>query len=170
MPEGSRLFDVLSSFKTAMLVTHDAHGGLRARPLRVAEIESDGTLWFFTAADSGKALEIESDQRVGVVFQDGRRFVSITGAASLERSPELLERLFSEELRPWFPDGAQDPHAVALRVSPLAAELWDLHGVNGLFYAAHAAKALVKGERASDDADARYHQKMALGSSHSVDR
>ncbi|MCA9595133.1 MAG: pyridoxamine 5'-phosphate oxidase family protein, partial [Myxococcales bacterium] len=49
--ETSHLLDVVSQFETAMLVTHDLSGMLRARPMSIAEVEKNGTLWFFTAHD-----------------------------------------------------------------------------------------------------------------------
>lgn len=158
----ARLLEVVSRFDTAMLVTHDGRGELRARPLTLADARSDGTLWFFTSTDSGKAFEIERDTRVAVVFESGSRFVSVTGRASLERAHELMRELWHESFRPWFPGGHEDSRAVAVEVTPLAAEVWDLAGVNGLAYEVHALKALISGETASDEPNARYHQKLEL--------
>ena len=151
--ETSHLLDVVSQFETAMLVTHDLSGMLRARPMSIAEVEKNGTLWFFTAHDSGKAPELEKDSRVAVVMQGPSRYVSITGTARLTREPERLERLWRESWRPWFPGGAQDATAVAVRVLPVAAEYWDLSGLSGVRYVADALGAMVRRQRARNTAN-----------------
>lgn len=152
-----QLREAMSDFKTAMLVTHDAEQGLRARPLEIAECDSDGKLWFFTASDSGKVVEIQRDANVAVVMQAPRRFISVSGSARFDSSLERRRQLWRESFRPWFPGGAEDPNAVALEVVPVSAELWDLRGKNGLEYALHAITAVVSGKRASDKSDGGYH-------------
>jgi general stress protein 26 len=160
-----RLIDTLSHFTTAMLVTHDEKVGLRARPLTVADHDRDGSLWFFTSSESEKAAQIQRDAGVAVVMQDDKRFVSITGTARLDASPEQLDRLWRESFRPWFPGGARDPNAMALQVVPVSAEIWDLSGMSGVEYAIHAISAVVSGRRAPDPEDSSFHVRMERGSS-----
>lgn len=155
-----RLIETISHFNTAMLVTHDEEVGLRARPLTVADHGDDGTLWFFTASDSGKAAQIRRDASVAVVMQDDKRFVSISGTARLDDSPGRLDQLWRESFRAWFPDGARDRNAVALQVVPLSAEVWDLSGMKGVEYAIHALTAVVSGRRAPDPDDTSFHVKI----------
>jgi general stress protein 26 len=51
------------------------------------EIDFDGTLWFFTAADYEKVAELERDARVNVSYADepDARYVSLFGAARIVR-------------------------------------------------------------------------------------
>jgi general stress protein 26 len=155
-----RLTEVLPQFKTAMLVTHDDEVGLRARPLTVAKHDPDGSLWFFTSSRSGKTMEIERDANVAVVMQNENCFVSVSGVARLDASPGRLDQLWQESFRPWFPEGASDDDAVAIRVKPTAAEVWDLTGAKGVEYVLHALGALVTGERADNPDDASFHAKV----------
>lgn len=145
-----QLLDALEHFTTAMLVTHDSDVELRARPLSIADRGPEGALWFFTASDSGKVLEMERDARVAVVMQGGSRFVSISGLARLDPSLERRQNLWRESFRPWFPAGPEDPHAITIEVIPTSAELWDLSGTKGLRYALSAIGAAVAGKRMSD--------------------
>jgi len=54
----TKFVEVLRRFDTAMLVTYAKDGGLRSRPMALAEIEDDGTTWFVTGADTAKTDEI----------------------------------------------------------------------------------------------------------------
>src|SRR3954464_6539136 len=75
---------LLDGFDTAMLVTRSADGGMRSRPLAIAE-KRDDALYFATSAGSPKVDEIEADAHVNVAMQDGRRYVSLSGVARLVR-------------------------------------------------------------------------------------
>jgi general stress protein 26 len=155
-----RLRAVLRSFEDAMLVTHDERGGLRARPLAIAACEDDATLWFLTRADSGKIDEIVHDQRVAVVAQGKRRYLSVSGRVALSRDPVRLRQLWNRRFLPWFPGGASDPLIVALRVEVEAAEMWDLRGLRGLAYLGQAVWAILRGARASDADDSVHHDRI----------
>lgn len=152
-----RLIDAIKKFDTAMLVTHDEEGLLRTRPLRIMRCDDDGTLWFVTARESGKVFEIRKDARVNVVLQDGSRYVSLSGTATIVSDRQRIADLWHESLRPWFPGGKDDGNAVALRVDPIAAEYWDTSGTNGLRYWVDALEAVAKGEPVSDERDTDYH-------------
>lgn len=103
-----RLSELLDEFDTAMLVTRAADGRLRARPLSFAG-EHDGRLFFSTAADSPKVAELEDDARVAVTMQDRARYVSISGTAEVSDDRALVDRLWRESWRVWFPGGKDDP-------------------------------------------------------------
>jgi len=121
-----RLHKLIGEFDTAMLVTRTTEGALRARPLGIVKGPSDGRLYFSTAIESGKAAELEGDARVAVCLQDIRRFVSVSGVARIERGRALIDRLWSESWRIWFPKGKEDPSLCVLVVEPTDAEYWDL--------------------------------------------
>jgi general stress protein 26 len=72
-----------------------------------------------------------------------------------------VEALWKESWRLWFDQGKDDPRLVLLHIRPEEAEYWDRSGAQGLKYAAKAAKAYVKGERATE-ADRDQHGKVQL--------
>ena len=114
----AHLREVVSDFDTAMLVTRTAKGEIRARPLALASPESsadmleDGVLYFPTSLASPKIEEIAADPRVAVTMQDKRRFVSISGTARILSDRALVDRLWSETWKVWFPNGKARSRAV----------------------------------------------------------
>ena len=148
------LYDLIKGFDSAMLVTRTAEGDLRARPLAIADAQEDGLRYFPTGVDSGKVHEVESDPHVSVTLQDKRRFVSVSGIARIVRDRALIEEMWSEAWKVWFPAGKADPSLCLLVVDATAAEYWDNSGAKGLGYLFEAAAAYVTGTRPKDDNDA----------------
>src|SRR5215207_5684236 len=143
----AHLREVVADFDTAMLVTRTDRGEVRARPLALAkpdegaDVLEDGVLYFPTSLSSPKIDEIAADPRVGVTMQDKRRFVSITGLARIVSDRQLVDRLWSEAWKVWFPNGKDDLELCVVEVVPTAAEYWDQKGGKGLAYLFEAAKA-----------------------------
>ncbi|HJL18185.1 MAG TPA: pyridoxamine 5'-phosphate oxidase family protein [Sandaracinaceae bacterium LLY-WYZ-13_1] len=153
--------EILSDFDHAMLVTLDPDGAPRARPMAIADEESDGDLWFVTGVESGKVDELESDVRCGVTMQGKGEFLSITGVAQLVRDRTKIEALFREPMKAWFPKGVDDPRLALLRFRAERAEYWDSSGLDGVKYAFEAAKAVAKGERV-EKTDRSQHAEVDL--------
>jgi general stress protein 26 len=153
----------LRQFDTAMLVTRTPEGGLRSRPLSlVVNDEGDDGLYFSTAIDSPKASELEADPRVNVCMQDRRRFVSVTGVARVTKDRALIDRLWSEAWKIWFPKGKEDPSLCILIVTPSEAAYWDGSGLEGVTYLFEMAKAYLTGTKASSDDDERHVARVKL--------
>lgn len=144
MEPRARLSELLEKFDTAMLVTRTAEGRLRARPLSFAG-ELDGRLYFSTSADSPKVTELQNDPRVAITMQDSLRYVSISGLAEVRDDRGLVDRLWRETWRIWFPAGKSDPSLRILSVEPVAAEYWDQSGPHGLKHLAEMIKAYATG-------------------------
>ncbi|MBL9022351.1 MAG: pyridoxamine 5'-phosphate oxidase family protein [Myxococcales bacterium] len=65
----AKLLDVLREFETVMFFTRTAEGNVRGRPMAIADIDPDGTLYLITSIDSDKAAELIADARVGLGMQ-----------------------------------------------------------------------------------------------------
>ncbi len=139
------LFELVTKFRTAMLVTRTRGGELRARPLSLAAEHDDGLLYFATSVDSPKVEEIAAHPDVLVTLQDSVRYVSISGAARICRERALVERLWTETWRVWFPGGKDDPALCILAVAPRDAEYWDQSGTKGIKFLVEMASAYVRG-------------------------
>jgi general stress protein 26 len=139
------LKELIKTFRTAMLVTRASDGGLRGRPLSLADAHDDGVVYFATSIESPKVTELESAPDVAVTLQDSKRYVSITGTARITRDRALVERLWSETWKLWFPKGKDDPDLCVVVVTPREAEYWDQSGLKGITYLLEAAKAYAKG-------------------------
>lgn len=149
--------ELIAEFDVAMLVLHTLSGELRALPMSLAERSPDGSLWFMTRSTSAHVQELCRSATVAIVLQSRRRFVSLSGRAELHESRDKIRALWREAWRPWFPEGAETPEAILIRVVPHSAEYWDLSGFNGVRYWADALKAVLAGEPASDEPDAVHH-------------
>ena len=157
-----RLSELVNRFDTAMLVTRSGDGGMRARPLAIADAGDDETLYFSTSLESPKVREIEADPHVNVVMQDGRRYVSLSGLARVVRDRGLIERLWSPSWKIWFPNGKDDPSLCLLRVEPVEAAYWDMTGTAGIKYVYEMARAFVTGARPPSDSDERHTAHVKL--------
>ncbi len=125
--DGTRkLWRMIKDIRYAMLTSEDGDM-LRGRPMAASQSEFDGTLWFFTRADSHKVKEVAADDRVAVSYADPDKqtYISLSGHARLERDPALIRAHWSEAMRTWFPNGKDDPEIALLRVRVDAAEYWD---------------------------------------------
>jgi general stress protein 26 len=122
-----QLREKIKGIRVAMLTTIEEDGSLHSRPMATQEAEHDGDLWFFTAAGSTKAGEIERDRRVNLSYADpdDQRYVSVSGTARLVRDQAKARELWNPLLKAWFPKGVDDPELALLRVQVEKAEYWD---------------------------------------------
>ncbi|MDQ3134978.1 MAG: pyridoxamine 5'-phosphate oxidase family protein, partial [Acidobacteriota bacterium] len=93
-----------------MLTTQSGDGQLHARPMsNNGEVELDGDVWFFSAADSRKVTEIEAEPGVELSYTDTKRFlfISMSGEAEIVRDVKKKSELWMEDLERWFDDGPE---------------------------------------------------------------
>jgi general stress protein 26 len=145
------LYDLLEGFDTAMLVTTQADGSFRGRPMAVAALKKDADTYFATSLESPKIAEIEAYPDVIVTFQSSSQFAVVKGTASVVRDRAMIDTLWSEAWRLWFPAGKDDPSLCLLKVDAREAEYWDNSGAQGLKFLFEGVKALVQRKRPSND-------------------
>ena len=126
-PELRRLAELVAAIEIAMLVTAEPDGALRSRPLRTLQIDSEGVLWFMTTISSPKIGEIDEHRRVSLSYMHpaSERFVWASGVTQILRDEAKARELWTPGLRPWLPDGRDDPEAVLLKVTIEEAEYWE---------------------------------------------
>jgi general stress protein 26 len=124
------LADLIKDVRICMLITNDGRGELKARPMGTQAVEFDGDLWFFTAADSEKAREIERTPTVCVSYADtsAHKYISVSGTAELLNDREKMRELWTPMLKLWFDQGVSDPNLRLIRVEVQRAEYWDSPG------------------------------------------
>src|SRR5262249_25374527 len=87
-----KLCDLIGKFRTAMLVTHTPDAQLRAVPMIIAQVEPSGRVWFLTARDSGKAHDLENDERVQLIFSDDHaHYLTVAGQGTLSTSRAKID-------------------------------------------------------------------------------
>ncbi len=138
--------ELLRQFSTAMLVTHTAGDQIRARPMAVAEIRDDGTVWFISHIDSAKVEEIADDQQISVVCQnDCKAYLSLSALARVSRNRAKIAEIWQEAFQVWFPGGKDDPNIALIQARPEQGEYWDHEGFKKIEYLFAAAKAYATG-------------------------
>ncbi|MFC4727537.1 pyridoxamine 5'-phosphate oxidase family protein [Coralloluteibacterium thermophilus] len=125
--EFGTLSELIEGIEVAMLTTRARDGGLVSRPLQTLEMDAQGDLYFFTAADSGKVEELLAHPEVNVAYADPsrQRYVSVRGRASIERDRARIDALWTPAAKAFFPEGRDDPDLAVLRVRVESAEYWD---------------------------------------------
>ena len=148
MDPKTKVYEILKSFSTAMLVTTGPVRQPESRPMQIANVEEDGNVWFFTGKSGRVVDEIVKEPMVLLVFQDQRSaYLSVRGSARVVQDRARAKELWKEAYKVWFPGGVDDPELTLLAVYPISAEYWDNRGMNRLEYLFEAAKAYVTGKR-----------------------
>lgn len=145
--ELDRLAALVGEIKFAMLTTAEPDGTLRSRPLATMQMDAQGALWFFTGQSSPKVHEVEAHRQVNVTYArpDRQDYVSISGTAETVRDRQKMQQLWTPWIKPWFPQGLDDPDLVLLKVTIRQAEYWDAPG-NPIKRYYGLAKALATGD------------------------
>ena len=157
LAELQRLID---GIPVALVTTIAADEMLRCRPMLLERLDGDATLVFLTHLSSQKTAEVRRDARVNVAFQsdDGERYVSVSGRATVTHDLERMRRLWNPTYRAWFPGGADDPDSAIFTVHIERVEYWDVPS-SRLVRLWGVAKALATGEVA----ESGDHKKMEFG-------
>ena len=142
-----KLRSLMKDFTTAMLITHGSENQLHARPMAVAEVADDCSLWFMTGDETTTAWDVSHHEEAHVIFQnDHGAYLSISGTATLVHDRSRVKELWKEPLRVWFPGGLDDPSLVLVVFHPKRAEYWDNTGFNKASYLWEVARAYLSGE------------------------
>ena len=122
-----KLADLINDTQIAMLTTEEPDGTLRSRPLATLQLDAEGKLWFFTALSSGKVAEMDQHRKVNLSYADvgQQKYVSVSGRSRMLRDREKMQELWTAWVKPWFPDGLDDPDLGLLEVTVEEAEYWD---------------------------------------------
>ncbi|HEX7238063.1 MAG TPA: pyridoxamine 5'-phosphate oxidase family protein [Gammaproteobacteria bacterium] len=144
MEDAEHLYDLLEGFETAMLVTRSNDGHMHARPMAVAEVRADADAYFVTSIDSPKVAEIYADADVLLTFQSAHQYAAIYGRVNVVRDRALIERLWKETWKTWFPGGKSDPEIALLRFDADHGELWNDAGMSGAQYEFEGSRAYLR--------------------------
>ena len=151
---------LISDFDIAMLVTQTADG-MHARPMAIACLDDGVDAYLVTHINSIKVGEINANPKGLLTFQNAKQFASVHGELAVLQDRHLIEKLWKEVWKVWFPIGKSDPTIAILKFTAHAGEYWDNAGLQGLQYIYKAAKAYVTGE-ATESAGNAQHAKVRL--------
>ena len=97
------------------------------RPMNVREVDDTGRLWFLSASDSHKNLELSADPSVELYFQETQHsgLVRLSGRATITRDTARIKALWEPILRTWFTEGIDDPRITVIEIVPTGGYYWD---------------------------------------------
>jgi general stress protein 26 len=153
------LYEVINNFDVAMLITHTA-SAVHARPMAVARLDDGLGAYLVTNLQSVKVDEINANPQAVLTFQSAKKFASIRGELAVLSDRQLIEKMWKEAWKVWFPDGKSDKNIALLKFTAHEGEYWDNAGMQGLKYVYSAAKAYVAGT--PPNTDESQHAKVRL--------
>jgi len=159
----SKMLEILQAADTVVLNTYAANGAIAGRPMALVDRDDDGTLYLTTAIGSTKATEIAADPRVSVSIQTSKGIVVVDGLAKLSQDRAIIDQLWEESWRIWYPEGRTSPSIAIVVIEPEHATYWDTSFGHGLSFLWRAVKARLRGEPVDTNAsdvgtiDLRHH-------------
>ncbi|HEY4176391.1 MAG TPA: pyridoxamine 5'-phosphate oxidase family protein [Kofleriaceae bacterium] len=147
----SKLLSILRSTDTVVLLTRTAER-IAGRPMALVDVDDDGTIYLTTAIGSQKAVEIAADPAVNVTAQTSKGIVSIEGTARLTQDRAIIDQLWNDSWRIWYPEGRTSPSIAIVVVSPTEGTYWDTSVAHGLSFLWRAVKARISGDEVETDA------------------
>lgn len=156
----SNLHDLLKNFDTAMMIVRAHDGHSHGRPMAVALMQANAEAYFVSSINSPKIAAIAANPAVTLTFQSTSQFASLSGRATIVRDKPMIDDLWQEAWKLWFPEGKDDPSICLIHFMPEDGEYWNNAGAQGLKYAFEAVKAYVKG--VTPKSDEAQHAKVDL--------
>ncbi len=126
-----QLKELAESIRIAMFCTKTDKIPLETRPMATQEVDEQGNIWFFSAANSDKNIEIKDQDNVQLIYANpsSSQFLSISGTATQSRDRKKIDELWNKMAEAWFKGGKDDPSLTLIKVTPNDAYYWDTkHG------------------------------------------
>ena len=101
--------------------------------MSVQKVDDAGHLWFLSAEDSHKNLELAEDPSVKLYFQGSAHsdFLLIHGRATVSRDKAKIHELWEPIIQTWFTGGEDDPRITVIEVTPSEGYYWNTkHGIS----------------------------------------
>jgi general stress protein 26 len=128
----AKIRELVDRAKTCFFCTATAAGSSAGvRPMSVQQLDDEGNLWFLSADDSHKNLELAQEPTVRLFFQGSPHsdFLFLEGRATILRDRAKVEELWEPVVRTWFTGGQDDPRITIIKVEPSHGYYWDTrHG------------------------------------------
>lgn len=109
-------------FRTDVTI-HENH---TARPMSVQKTDEEGNLWFLSALDSSKNVELSSSPEASLFFQGAGQseFMELKGHVIITKDRDKIDELWGAVVQNWF-DGKDDPRITVIQFIPDSGYYWD---------------------------------------------
>jgi len=141
------LKEKIEDVRICMFTTLSLNNEFSSRPMATANVEDDGSIWFFTNEYSLKNPEIFKE-RVMLVYSNpsNNTYMYVNGKAQLVEDIKKRSAYFSIMVKAWFPKGLEDPGLALIKVTPDVAEYWDSNS-SKMVVAFNMLQAIVTGDK-----------------------
>lgn len=143
---GKKIKELVDKSNTCFFCTRIITGQpLDTRPMSVQKVDEAGNFWFLSADDSHKNADVQSDNKVQLLFQgsDYSDFLSIYGEATISKDKQLIKELWEPVLKTWFTEGIDDPRITVIKVETREGYYWDNKHGNAVAFLKMAAGAIM---------------------------
>lgn len=144
-----KLYDLIDDIEIAMLTTIDGSGTPHTRPMANKKADEGGAIWFFTEKSGSAAQDIEANPKVTLGYASSGAYVAVSGQGETVDDRDLINALWTEDVKAWFPKGKTDPNLILLKVEPDLGEYWTFPSAP-VSKAIGYVKAKLTGEPADD--------------------
>ena len=88
--------------------------------MAIQQVEDDGTIWFFSDADSEKNKEIEDGNWIQLLLMNNSSsaYLCLFGIAGIITDIEKLKKLWNVFLKTWFNEGPEDTNVSLIKITP----------------------------------------------------
>lgn len=99
----------------------------KSRPMSVQKTDDAGNIWFLSAKDSMKNMEIAADTDVTLYFQGSAYsdFLELNGHAVITDDRAKIDELWDPTVKAWFTEGKDDPRISVIQFIPDSGYYWD---------------------------------------------
>lgn len=99
----------------------------KSRPMSVQKTDEAGNVWFLSAKDSIKNMELAQDRNVSLFFQGSSYsdFLELHGHAVVTDDRSKIEELWDPTVKAWFTEGIDDPRISVIQFIPDMGYYWD---------------------------------------------
>ncbi|HWB04431.1 MAG TPA: pyridoxamine 5'-phosphate oxidase family protein [Verrucomicrobiales bacterium] len=123
-----KIRELVKKAETCFFCTaNPVNGSSGTRPMAPQQVDDEGNLWFLSAEDSHKNLELESNPRVRLYFQGSPHsdFLMLSGNATVSKDKAKIQELWEPVIKTWFTGGVDDPRITVIKVAPTEGYYWD---------------------------------------------
>ena len=128
-----KIKEIVNKHKACFFCT-SVSAGSHTRPMSVQQVDNEGNLWFLSADDSHKNMELAENSSVKLYFQGSEHsdFLQLDGIATISRDKEKIKELWEFVIRTWFTEGVDDPRISVIKVKPTEGYYWDTKHSNAI--------------------------------------
>lgn len=147
------LLKLVEGFDNGMFATKTPDGNIHGRPMSIVKVGDAGEVYLNSGAQDPKIEELERDPRAALLMQGKMTWVALQGTVQVSRDRKLIDELWREDWKVWYPAGKDDPTLRILIFDTHSGEYWDNTSHRGLRFAFEAATAYIEGREAGMVAD-----------------